>query len=147
VDNNYKPVSPLLCNVTIRVTGYASTLANKVDSLSSNRCPLHSAHQRKDSMFSLLLAVVMSVSPRIAIFNGPTIVTVTVELEDYQADQWVIQWMDGSVSAQASDELEDFSRTHTYRKPGEYPITVLLYRKGQVVKALSKMVSLKGAEP
>jgi len=98
-------------------------------------------------MFSLLLAVVMSVSPRIAIFNGPTIVTVTVELEDYQADQWVIQWMDGSVSAQASDELEDFSRTHTYRKPGEYPITVLLYRKGQVVKALSKMVSLKGAEP
>lgn len=96
-------------------------------------------------MLSLVLAVVMSVSPRVAIINHPVIVTVTVELEDFICDQWVIQWMDGSVSAQASDVIEDFSRTHTYKQPGEYPVTVLLYRKGQVVKALSKMVSLKGS--
>ena len=95
-------------------------------------------------MLSIMLAVVMSVSPQIALFSGSTKVTVTVNLEGYPVDAWKIEWMDGSASSQSSEIIEDFTRTHTYRRAGEYPVTVLLYRNGKVVKALSRMVVLKG---
>jgi len=99
------------------------------------------------------LFVVLTVIPKIALFTKPVEVMVMVKSPDYYFDSYYIDWQDGSRSFQGtvSDDPDDawsgsFSRTHTYMRPGEYPVTVKLIRGGKVVKALSTMLSLKGVD-
>lgn len=96
----------------------------------------------------------MTVIPRLVLFTKPVEVMVTVKSPDYYFTGYLIEWMDGSRSIQETITLDpdeawsgSFSRTHTYTRPGEYPVTVKLIRNGKVVKALSTMLSLKGVDP
>lgn len=104
------------------------------------------------TILAVLAAITFSVTPRIA--QPPVTITATLVAPGVRYDGYLIEWGDGSKSAQLSqtnhedEEMVEltgsFVRTHRYTKSGKYVVTISLIRGRRVFKALSVMVRVGG---
>lgn len=107
------------------------------------------------TILAVLVAITFSVSPRVA--NPPVTITATLVAPGVVYDGYLIEWGDGSKSAQLSEtnhsdeemvELTgSFVRTHEYKRSGRYVITINLVRGRTVFKSLSVMIRVGGFSP
>lgn len=105
------------------------------------------------TILAVLAAITFSVSPRVA--QPPVTITATLVAPGVKYDGYVIEWGDGSKSAQLSQSTDEemveltgsFVRTHEYKRSGRYIITINLVRGRTVFKSLSVMIRVGGFSP